>query len=99
MNKPTNQIKVLIFSILIGILMPFLFSYLILIANYPEYYKLISMKILWTHPEYATVLRLSVLINLPIFMLLIQFNKDYFAKGILIGTMIIGAYILLLHFM
>lgn len=91
--------KGLFYGIISGALLPVLFSYLLIEANYPnQFFGLSAIKQLWTSSVYGPILRLSVLINLPLFLILLKFNKDYVARGVLFGTMIIGIYIIILHF-
>jgi hypothetical protein len=82
----------------LGIISPILFSYILMEVHFSDaFYGFSGIKEIWTSSVYGTLLRLSVIINLPIFMLLLRFNKDILARGYLIGTMIIGAYIVILH--
>jgi len=96
----TIKNKGLLYGIISGALLPVIFSYLLIEANYPnQFFGLSAIKQLWTSSVYGPILRLSVLINLPLFLILLKFNKDYVARGVLFGTMIIGIYIIILHFL
>jgi hypothetical protein len=55
--------------------------------NFNAYHKVVSL-----------LLSLSLLLNLALFFLFIKMNKDYFARGILTSTMLIGILIFVLKF-
>lgn len=55
--------------------------------NFDSYHKVVSL-----------LLSLSLLLNLALFFLFIKMNKDYFARGILMATMLIGVLIFVLKF-
>lgn len=85
-------------GILTGVLAPMIFSYVILVSRYPELLEFRFFKGLWGGSQLGgPIIRLSVLINLPFFFISLQLDKENYAKGVLIGTLLIGFYIILLH--
>lgn len=93
------KVKNIYLFVVIAALLPVLFSMILAKSAYSipgQWLKVIQ--VLWGSSEFSPVLRLSVLINFPLFMTLISLKKDQAAKGVLIGTALIGMYIILLHF-
>lgn len=90
--------KIIIMGILTGIVLPIAFSYVMLNSQYPNLTNLDFFKKLWTGSEIGgPIIRLSVLINVPLFFIALKFNKENYARGVLVGTMAIGFYIFVLH--
>jgi hypothetical protein len=90
--------KALIAGILTGIIAPMIFSYALVVTRYPELLEFRFFRGLWGGSQLGgPIIRLSVLINLPFFFISLQFDKENFARGVLLGTLLIGFYIILLH--
>lgn len=89
--------KEILIGIAIGTFLPVVFSFVLLASRYPEIIQTDFFRTLWGGAKFGPILRLSVLINLPVFFVLLQFNKDNYSRGILLGTFVIGLYIFALH--
>lgn len=94
MNKNKMYLEIFLGSI-IGVVSPFVIAYIIYKLRYnyisPEMFK-ISKALL------VPLLQYGALGNLAIFFSFNYFNKDYWQRGIIMGTIIVAMYIVYLKF-
>ncbi|MBX2984794.1 MAG: hypothetical protein LC109_13645 [Bacteroidia bacterium] len=94
-NKP------LIIGIITGILAPLLCCIVVLYARFPQYMSVSYIVDLWLGNDKTAlpIIKASMLINLPIFLIALnRFKNQKFARGVVVGTLLIGAYIFIIHF-
>ncbi|MCO6495796.1 MAG: hypothetical protein J5I91_08980 [Bacteroidetes bacterium] len=94
-NKP------LIFGIITGIIAPLLCCIVVLYARFPQYMSVDYILNLWLGNDKTAlpVIKASMLINLPIFLIALnRYKNQRFSRGVVIGTLVIGAYVFIIHF-
>ncbi len=88
---------------LIGFIGPFIIMVIIWIINkqkysYPYYPFADFISLAYEGHTLGLFITLASIINLASFWILLQINREYIARGVIIATFIIGAIILLLKF-
>lgn len=88
-------------GIIIGIAAPLMCCILVLFARFPQYMNFEYVLNLWLGNDKTalSIIKASMLINLPIFLIALnRYKNQKFARGVVIGTLLIGAYIFFIHF-
>ena len=100
----TLNTKKFLAGFMIGIVFPFLLGAVIFSLNGAHANGDSSFSLYWlgiTRGLYifSPFIRLGCIINLGIFFLLLRFNQDRIARGVLIATMAWGAYVVAVYLM
>jgi hypothetical protein len=89
-----------ILGIIVGLILPIAGALLAFKIMYPELNETMIYKKLWGGIKFSGSMRAGVLLNVLVFFISIYaFNKERFAKGILISTFIVALFAVYLYLM
>ncbi len=91
-------IKRLLGGIVLGLIGPIIVLFGIHLFQFSQYSFYDFLENAYQIHVLSIFLSLAAILNLGTFMLLLHFNKDYIARGVIISTFLIGAAIVLLRF-
>jgi hypothetical protein len=78
----------LLLGVLIGIVAALLGS-IIFIAVFTEYHFITGIRVLKAQGLLGKLITLGAILNIIIFFLLLKFNKDFMARGVILATIIL----------
>ena len=92
------MIKQLIAGLILGLLIPFIGIFLILVLLKPEFSFSDITTHFWFNKSFSPTIQLSLILNLGTFFLLDRMGREVMSRGIIAGTLIWGFYLFYIIF-